>query len=346
MKRLKHLSFLRGALAAAGMIAAVGASSSLKAQDKVQDVRVSMDWLIQGTHAPFFVAQSKGYFKDQGINPTIESGKGATNVAVSVASGAYQFGLVDVPSMIVFNAKNPGRPLIGVYMYFDQSALAIISRASAGIRKPADLMGKKIAAGPGTAAYDMIGLILTPEENAKVQWVPVQPQLFAAMLQRKEVEGLGGFVNSQLPAALEAGLTMDEISVMKFSAFGPPLYGMALATTKDYAEANPDLVRKVVKAVNQGLIATIAAPDEALKLMKARDPMMKADIEKVRLGLALGLIDTPFTRANGLSTVVPERMTVTGENVAKMFKLEKTPTPDEIFTSAYLPPVAERMPGK
>jgi len=342
MKRLKHLSFLRGAFAAAGVLAAVTMSSSVKAQD----VRVSMDWLIQGTHAPFFVAQSKGYFKDQGINPTIESGKGATNVAVSVASGAYQFGLVDVPSMIVFNAKNPGRPLIGVYMYFDQSALAIISRASAGIKKPADLMGKKIAAGPGTAAYDMIGLILTPEENAKVQWVPVQPQLFAAMLQRKEVEGLGGFVNSQLPAALEAGLTMDEISVLKFSAFGPPLYGMALATTKEYADANPDLVRKVVKAVNQGLLATIAAPDDALKLMKARDPMMKVEIEKVRLGLALGLIDTPFTRANGLSTVVPERMQVTADNVAKMFNLEKAPAPADVFTSAYLPPASERMPAK
>jgi len=101
-----------------------------------------------------------------------------------------------------------------------------------------------------------------------------------------------------------------------------------------------------VKAVNQGLLATIAAPDDALKLMKARDPMMKVEIEKVRLGLALGLIDTPFTRANGLSTVVPERMQVTADNVAKMFNLEKAPAPADVFTSAYLPPASERMPAK
>lgn len=336
-KILGKKGFLRGALAALGLVTASGIAQA-------QDVRVSMDWLIQGTHAPFFVAQTKGYFKDVGINPTIDSGKGATNVAVSVASGAYQFGLVDVPSMIVFNAKNPAKPLVGVYMYFDQSALAIISRASVGIKKPADLMGKKIAAGPGTAAYDMSSLILTPEENAKVQWVPVQPQLFAAMLARKEVDGLGGFVNSQFPAALEAGLKMDEISVMRYADFGPELYGMALATTKEYADAHPDIVRKVIIAVNKGLIDTLADPNAALQVMKARDPMMKMDIEKVRLDLAMGLVDTPFTRKNGLSTVVPERMKVTVENVAKMFKLETAQPASAIFTSDYLPPVADRMP--
>ncbi len=340
MKSFKTLNFLRGALAATGVLAALSGASSAQAQD----VRISMDWLIQGTHAPFFVAQSKGYFKDEGINPTMDSGKGATNVAVSVASGAYQFGLVDVPSMIVFNAKNPGKPLVGVYMYFDQSALAIISRASADIRKPADLMGKKIAAGPGTAAYDMISLILSPEDNAKVQWVPVQPQLFAAMLQRKEVEGLGGFVNSQLPAALEAGLKMDEISVMRFSSFGPELYGMSLATTKEYADANPEIVKKVIRAVNKGLLDTIADPEAALKVMKARDAMMKTDIEKVRLDLALSLVVTPFTKANGLSTVVPERVKLTVDNVAKLFKLENAQPPSEIFNSSYLPPAAQRMP--
>ena len=55
-----------------------------------------MDWIIQGTHAPFFVAQQKGYYKDAGLNVQIDAGKGATNVAVSVAGGVYDFGWVDM----------------------------------------------------------------------------------------------------------------------------------------------------------------------------------------------------------------------------------------------------------
>ena len=37
----------------------------------------------------------------------IDAGKGATNVAVSVAGSVYDFGWVDMPSMIKFNAQNP-----------------------------------------------------------------------------------------------------------------------------------------------------------------------------------------------------------------------------------------------
>ena len=120
-----------------------------------------MDWIIQGTHAPFFIAEKKGYFKDAGVTvDAIDAGKGATNVAVSVASGAYHFGWVDLPSIIRFNAMNPASPLVGVYISFDDSPLALITRADAGIRKPADLNGKKIAGGPGTAVHDTITILL------------------------------------------------------------------------------------------------------------------------------------------------------------------------------------------
>src|SRR5215813_13950833 len=52
------------------------------AQAETTNVKIMMDWIIQGTHAPFFVAQDKGYFKAEGvIVDTIDAGKGATNVA-------------------------------------------------------------------------------------------------------------------------------------------------------------------------------------------------------------------------------------------------------------------------
>src|SRR5258708_13321092 len=78
------------------------------AHAEVKNVKISLDWIVQGTHAPFFVAQDKGNFKAEGITvDAIDKGNGATNVAVTVASGAYQYGWVDMPSMILFNAKNP-----------------------------------------------------------------------------------------------------------------------------------------------------------------------------------------------------------------------------------------------
>src|ERR1700687_2239968 len=269
--------------------------SGTAAGAETKNVKIMRDWVIQGTHAPFFVAQDKGFFKGEGVTvDTIDAGKGATNVAVSVAGGVYHFGWVDLPSMIRFNAQNPASPLIAVYMSFDESPLAVITRKAAGIRTPTDLDGKKIAGGPGTAVHDTISILLKAAnaENVKINWVAVQPQLFGPMLKRGEVDGTGGFTNSNIPAALELGFALDDLFVLKYSDFGADMYGLALVTTKKFAEENPEAVRGVVAALNRGTKDTIASPQKALELLKARDPMMKLDIEKVRLDIALGLTRT------------------------------------------------------
>ena len=116
--------FRRAVLACLAATMALGAAPA-GAQKK--DVKMMLDWIVQGTHAPFFVAKEKGYFKEGGLDVGIEAGRGATNVAVIVAGGAYDFGWVDLPTMIKFNAQNPGSPLIATYISFDDTPLAIIT---------------------------------------------------------------------------------------------------------------------------------------------------------------------------------------------------------------------------
>lgn len=334
-------------LVALSLVFAVASVAAAKAETK--NVKIMMDWIIQGTHAPFFVAQDKGYFKADGVTvDTIDAGKGATNVAVAVAGGVYQFGWVDLPSMIRFNAANPASPLLAVYVSFDESPLAVITRKAAGIRKPSDLDGKKIAGGPGTAVHDTISILLKAAnaENVKINWVAVQPQLFGPMLKRGEVDGTGGFTNSNIPAALELGFTLDDLFVIKYSDFGADMYGLALVTTKRFADENPQTVRGVVKALNQGTKDTIASPEKALAILKASDPMMKLDIEKVRLDIALGLTNTQHVMKNGLSSVTPEKLQKTIDAMVTAYQLPVSPDPATVYTDRFLPPVAERMPPK
>jgi len=344
-----HAGFhARFAVACALAFAVLPASAVAQAQ-QIKNVRISLDWIVQGTHAPFFVAQEKGYFKNAGVSvDAIDAGRGATNVAVSVAGGAYHFGWVDMPSLIKFNAQNPAAPLIAVYVSFDETPLAVITRKDAGIRKPADLDGKKIAGGPGTAVHDTISILLkaAKAEHVKINWVAVQPQLFGPMLRRGEVDGTGGFTNSNIPAALELGFKMEDLFVIKYSDFGADLYGLALVTTKKFADDNPDTVRGVVKALNQGTKDVIADPDKALALMKARDAMMKMDIEKVRLGLALGHTYTEHVKKNGLSSVTPQKLKGTIDATVTAYNLPNSPDPAIVYTDKYLPPAAERRVGE
>jgi NitT/TauT family transport system substrate-binding protein len=323
----------------------ITAAAITSAHAEVKNVKITLDWIIQGTHAPFFIAQEKGYFKDGGITvDAIDKGNGATNVAVTVGSGAYQFGWVDMPSMILFNAKNPTTPLIAVYVSFDSSPLAFITRKSAGIRTPADLDGKKIAGGPGTAVHDTSSILFRAAhtENVKVNWLSVQPQLFGPMFKRGDVDGTGGFTNSNVPAILEMGFTMDDLYVLKYSDFGADMYGLALVTRKKFADENPETTRAVVKALNQGTRDTIAAPQKALDLLKSRDPMMKMDIEKVRLDLALALTNTDHVAKEGLSAVTPAKLKQTIDSVVAAYALPNSPDPAGVYTDRYLPPATER----
>ncbi len=92
----------RGLLGLASLSVVALSAVTPAAADK--DVKVILDWLIQGTHAPWILAKEKGYFKAEGINVTIDAGKGGTTTAINTASGAYQFGYVDMVTMINFNA--------------------------------------------------------------------------------------------------------------------------------------------------------------------------------------------------------------------------------------------------
>jgi NitT/TauT family transport system substrate-binding protein len=344
-----HAGFRARLSVACALAFACLAASGVAYAQQTKNVRISLDWLVQGTHAPFFVAQERGYFKNAGVTAdAIDGGRGATNVAVSVAGGAYHFGWVDMPSLIKFNAQNPAAPLLAVYVSFDETPLAVITRKDANIRKPADLDGKKIAGGPGTAVHDTISILLkaAKAEHVKVNWVAVQPQLFGPMLRRGEVDGTGGFTNSNIPAALEIGFKMDELFVIKYSDFGADLYGLALVTTKKFADDNPDTVRGVVKALNEGTKDTIANPDKALELMKARDAMMKVDIEKIRLGIALGHTNTDHVKKNGLSSVTPQKLKGTIDATVAAYGLANSPDPATVYTDKFLPPAAERRAGQ
>ncbi len=342
-RKIGRRAWLGGA-AALALAAALLPQAPASAEKK--NVKISLDWIVQGTHAPFFIARDKGYFKDAGVTvDAIDPGKGATNVAISVASGTYDFGWVDMPSMINFNAKNPNNPLIAVYISFDASPLAIIARKDAGIHSPKDLDGKKMAGGTGGAGHDTIGILLKAShaENVKIDWVPVQLQLYGAMIKRGEVAGTVAFTNSNVPALLSVGMKMSDITVLKYSDYGADMYGLTLATTKKFLEENPDTVRAVVKALNKGELDTIADPDAALALMYKVDPMMKKDIEKIRLGLALELTKTPHVVKYGMSTVDPKKLQFTIDSIADAYHLKDKPKPEDVYTDKFLPPVAERM---
>src|SRR5262249_48237962 len=152
--------------------------------------------------------------------------------------------------------------------------------------------------------------------------------------------------NSNIPAALELGFKMDDLFVIKYSDFGADMYGLALVTTKKFADENPETVRGVVKALNRGTKDTIASPQKALELLKANNALVKLNIGKGRPDTARGRTNKQNVQKNGLSSVPPDKLKRTIEAVVSAYQLPTSPDPAAVYADRFLPPVAERMPPR
>jgi len=110
-------------------------------------LRFTLDWVIQGQHAPFLLAKAKGYFDQEGVDVTIDVGNGSAGAVQRLASGAYDMGFADLSTLIEFLGNNPNLPRPqAVYMVHERNPNALFAMKKSGIAKPADLKGKK--AGP------------------------------------------------------------------------------------------------------------------------------------------------------------------------------------------------------
>ena len=56
-----------------------------------EKVTVTLDWVISGYHAPFFIAEEKGYYKKEGLEVTIRRGFGSGRTTKAVGTGTLRF---------------------------------------------------------------------------------------------------------------------------------------------------------------------------------------------------------------------------------------------------------------
>src|SRR5580765_1068692 len=137
------MNFARIAAVLAAALA-VGSSSLAIAQDKVS---LRLNWYFGGLHVPFYYGKEKGFYKAEGIDLTINEGRGSANTVQVVAAGSDTFGLADSSSVIATAAK--GAEIKSVMSILNSTGFSVVSLASTGIKTPKDLEGKKFAVSPG-----------------------------------------------------------------------------------------------------------------------------------------------------------------------------------------------------
>jgi NitT/TauT family transport system substrate-binding protein len=309
------------------------------------DVNFTLDWKFQGPTAAFIVAKEKGYFDEEGLDVSIDSGNGSAGAVTRVASGAYQMGFADINALVEFNAANPGQAVKSVMMIYDAPPFGLYALKGSGIAKPADLVGHTLGAPVFDASYKLVPAFAaqTGIDPAAVPRVNMDPPLREAMLVRGDVDVISGHYFSSMLDLMSKGVPEDDIVVMLYADYGMDFYGNALIASSAFIEEQPEAVAAFNRAVTRGLKDLVADPAAAVALVAEYDPLIDQELEKHRLDMALEQnILTPYVKENGFGAIDEARMARAIDQLAAALDLPSKPAVADIWTDAFLPLAEER----
>jgi NitT/TauT family transport system substrate-binding protein len=228
------------ALAAAAF--AFGAAPLAQAQDKVS---LRLNWYLGGLHVPFYYGKDKGYYAAEGIDLTINEGRGSGNTVQVVAAGSDTFGLADSSSVIVTASK--GADVKSVMSLLNTTGFSVVSLAEAGIKTPKDLEGKKVAVTPGDPLGQLLQAVCKANnvDCTKIGMVQVDPAAKVVTVLEKKADALLGGADDQYFLIKYKG---GNPAAMRYADWGANIVGMTILTSGDTIKKNPDLVRRFVRA--------------------------------------------------------------------------------------------------
>jgi len=333
-------TIIRGVLG--GTLAALALVASASAQT---DLKFALDWKFEGPAAPYFVALDKGYYKAEGLNVTIDTGPGSVAGIGRVAAGTYPIGFFDINSLFKFRDQNPDKDVKAVMMVYDQATFAIASLAKSGISKPKDLEGKILGAPAADGAFAQWKTFVKENglDESKIKIDNVGFPVREPMLADGKVDAITGFSFSMHFNLMQKGIAPADIKMMMMSDYGLVLYGNAIMVNPDYAKANPKVVAGFLKATIKGVQDTAKDPESAIKSVMKRNETGDEKIELERLKMALkDNMVTPWVKANGFGGVDMARLAKSIEQVGVTYDFKNKQTAGGVFTSEFLPPVADR----
>ncbi|MCR9061767.1 MAG: ABC transporter substrate-binding protein [Rhodobacteraceae bacterium] len=293
----RHL--LQGFGAAAGL-ATTGTFFSIEPA-KAADFKIKMQlgWLASNGILGEVMADKLGYFADEGLELEIIPGGPNIDGVASVASGANNFGSISSsPSLML--ARSAGLPIKCVAAGYQQHPFTYFSMESNPVRKPEDLIGKKVAT-QGTARILLRALLAKngiEEDQVEVSVMGGD----MAPLKVGQVDVATGW-QTNVGALSVLG---DERVDMKLWDAGIQLYANPYYTTDDVLQEHSDKVIGAIRAISKGWGAVYENPTAGVDALVERYPNLDKNSEMKAVDLVLGFSFNDKTKAGGWGIMTTE----------------------------------------
>jgi len=266
-------------------------------KDESTDVSVRLKWFNQAQFAGIYNAKDQGYYKDSGLNVTINPGGPEISPVQMVVSGADQFGITSGNQIIL--AREKGIPVVAIAVIYSKSPIEITSLKSKNIKTPHNLIGKKV--GVVYADDDEIVLkSLLAKEGIDYSKIITEPKTFdLSQLIAGKIDAEVDYEMNE-PAVLKSkGL---DVNVIKPRDYGINFYGDTIFTTEDMIKNHPDTVRRFTESTIKGWAYAFTNVDQSIDSVMKYNDQLDRNIQTDFLKLSEDLIQNGKTGESDADT--------------------------------------------
>jgi NitT/TauT family transport system substrate-binding protein len=302
-------------------------------------VTLTLNFLAGGPQAGFMYAKQLGYYKDAGLDVTIQEGQGSATTAQLVATGGAEIGFADGPSAMQVRSKGGAVKIVAVIL--QTNGFALISLKDKNITKVSDLVGKTLAVQPGTAQTALLDAVFKANnvDMSQVNIVNIDPSALVGSLLQGQVDAILAGADFQSVQIRDRGQDINELF---YRDIGVPTVGLSVIVNDDMIQKNPDVVKAFVAASLKGWDAARKDPEAAAQAVV--DQFVSGDKKQIleQLQVDLKLVCAPGATTMGMP---PEQNWATTYDLLTKYQGLPTDKPiTDYYTTEFIPADAPTCP--
>lgn len=305
-----------------------------KPPEKLRQIQLLLDWKAQMEHAGFFTAKAKGFYEAEGMSVEILEGTGAPTTARLVGSGKYQLGVSSGSATLIARARDI--PVVSLAVINQHSPVVVYALEENNIRKPEDLIGKRVGVNIGGTKHREFQAFLKKvgidEERVRVMGMT---ESSPAPLLAGKVDAMLGYTEDQ-PVTVE--LRGRAVTRISFARYGIDLYSTNIICNADFLKKNPDVARRFVHASMKGWRHAVDNPEEAVAAYMAERPESDVDFNRANFEKLIPILMSPDVERLGLGAQTAQRWSHTRDILFDLGLIDRRIDVSGLFVADLLPP--------
>lgn len=237
-----------------------------KGEDGLTEIVLCLDWTPNTNHTGFYVADSLGYYEEEGLKIKIVQPP-EDGAEIMTASGQANFGISFQDSLAAAFALEEPLEITAVAALLQHNTSGIISRMGEGMDTPAGLEGKRYSTWNSPIELKMVEHLMEKDgaDSDSIQLIPAVTNE-AEALRNGDTDAVWIYYGWAGIACETAGLDFDYFNMTDmekvFDYYTPVIVG-----NNSFLEENPEVAEAFLRATEKGYRYAVENPEAAAAIL-------------------------------------------------------------------------------